>query len=119
MSKEVNKQAQELVKRFYQAIDKKVTPALFKVGIGQFKNLLNVYTFEELEKVINYIREGNEPNAYSPGYLSYATNKILDKIALKEAKEIESQKLLTINKLEINLGEQKKDNKSKFMDRFM
>ena len=38
MSKELNKQAIELCKYFYRAINKKVTPALMKIGIGQFKN---------------------------------------------------------------------------------
>ena len=49
----VNKQAQELTKAFFNAVEKKVTPGIFKQSIGQFKNLLNVYTYEELEKVIN------------------------------------------------------------------
>ena len=40
----VNKQAQELTKAFFNAVEKKVTPGIFKQSIGQFKNLLNVYT---------------------------------------------------------------------------
>ena len=43
MTKENNKFAVELCKDFYRAINKKVTPALMRQGIGQFKNLLNVW----------------------------------------------------------------------------
>ena len=45
----VNKQAQELTKAFFNAVEKKVTPGRYKESIGQVKNLLNVYTYEELE----------------------------------------------------------------------
>ena len=119
MSKELNKQAIELCKYFYRAINKKVTPALMKIGIGQFKNLLNVYTYEELESVIKWIEEGNVKNIYSPGYLSYATNKILDDIRLKEVKDHHS-KPMAKSVLDIKIDNNVKKNKqSNFLDKFI
>lgn len=118
MSKEVNKQAIELCKYFYRAINKKVTPALMKIGIGQFKNLLNVYTYEELESVIKWIEDGNITNVYSPGYLSFATNKILDDIKLKEVKE-QNTKPITNSVLDLKLENNKKEKQSNFLDKFI
>ena len=118
MSKEVNKQAIELCKYFYRAINKKVTPALMKIGIGQFKNLLNVYTYEELESVIKWIEEGNITNVYSPGYLSFATNKILDDIKLKEVKE-QNAKPIANSVLDLKLENNKKEKQSNFLDKFI
>lgn len=119
MSKEVNKQAVELCKYFYRAINKKVTPALMKIGIGQFKNLLNVYTYEELESVIKWIEDGNITNVYSPGYLSFATNKILDDIKLKEVKEQKVKPVETNSLLDIKLDNNKKTKSSNFLDKFI
>ena len=118
MSKEVNKQAVELCKYFYRAINKKVTPALMKIGIGQFKNLLNVYTYEELESVIKWIEDGNITNVYSPGYLSFATNKILDDIKLKEVKE-QNIKPIANSFLDLKLENNKKEKQSNFLDKFI
>ena len=118
MSKEVNKQAVELCKYFYRAINKKVTPALMKIGIGQFKNLLNVYTYEELESVIKWIEEGNITNVYSPGYLSFATNKILDDIKLREVKE-QNIKPIANSVLDLKLENNKKEKQSNFLDKFI
>lgn len=117
MTKENNKFAVELCKEFYRAIDKKVTPALMRQGIGQFKNLLNVYTVEELESVIKYIADGNVRNVYSPGYLSYATNKILDEIKLKDIKAQKSND--TIGVKTFNVKNDVKIKKSSFLDKFM
>lgn len=117
MTKENNKFAVELCKDFYRAINKKVTPALMRQGIGQFKNLLNVYTVEELESVIKYIEEGNVPNVYSPGYLSYATNKILDEIRLKEVKSKDNTSTLGIKVF--NVDREVKPKKSSFLDKFI
>ena len=115
MSKENNKIAIELCKSFYRAIDKKVTPALMRQGIGQFKNLLSVYTEEELSKVIQYIADGNVPNVYSPGYLSYATNKLLDEIKLKVIKSNNTVSVKALDeKIENNVKRQ-----SSFLDKFM
>ena len=119
MSKEVNKQAVELCKYFYRAINKKVTPALMKIGIGQFKNLLNVYTYEELESVIKWIEDGNITNVYSPGYLSFATNKILDDIKLKEVKEQKIAPVKTNSVLDLKLENNKKEKQSNFIDKFI
>ena len=119
MSKEVNKQAIELCKYFYRAINKKVTPALMKIGIGQFKNLLNVYTYEELESVIKWIEEGNITNVYSPGYLSFATNKILDDIKLKEVKEQKIAPVKTNSLLDMKIDNNKKEKQSNFLDKFI
>lgn len=118
MSKEVNKQAIELCKYFYRAINKKVTPALMKIGIGQFKNLLNVYTYKELESVIKWIEDGNITNVYSPGYLSFATNKILDDIKLKEVKE-QNTKPIVNSVLDLKLENNKKEKQSNFLDKFI
>ena len=118
MSNELNKQAIELCKYFYRAINKKVTPALMKIGIGQFKNLLNVYTYEELESVIKWIEEGNITNVYSPGYLSFATNKILDDIKLKKVKE-QNIKPITNSVLDLKLENNKKEKQSNFLDKFI
>ena len=117
MTKENNKFAVELCKDFYRAIDKKVTPALMKQGIGQFKNLLNVYTLEELESVIKYIADGNVRNIYSPGYLSYATNKILDEIRLKEVKAQKPTSTLGVKTFDVQNNVKVK--KSSFLDKFM
>ena len=117
MTKENNKFAVELCKDFYRAINKKVTPALMRQGIGQFKNLLNVYTVEELESVIEYIKDGNVPNVYSPGYLSYATNKILDEIRLKEVKRKYDASTLDIKVFDVD--REVKPKKSSFLDKFM
>lgn len=116
MSKEINKQAVELTKAFYKAIDKKVTPAIMKQGIGQFKSLLNVYTLEEMTSVIQYIAEGHLRNVYSPGYLSYATNKILDDIKLKSIKQNVTKEIKSLN---VELENQKKKQKSVFFDKFV
>lgn len=117
MSKEVNKQAIALTTAFYKAIDKKVTPALMKQGIGQFRNLMSVYTFEELSSVIEYLAEGNMPGVYSPGYLSYATNKILDDIKIRKMKSEQSNKATGM--LDMSLDNEKKRKPSAFLDKFM
>ena len=113
----VNKQAQELTKAFFNAVEKKVTPGIFKQSIGQFKNLLNVYTYEELEKVIEYIKEKKMTNIYSVGYLSYATNKLLQDIKLEEIKKIKTE-VIQADTLELNI-DNKKEKKSSFLDKFM
>ena len=118
MTKENNKFAVELCKEFYRAIDKKVTPALMRQWIGQFKNLLNVYTLEELESVIKYIAEGNVRNIYSPGYLSYATNKILDEIRLKEVKNQVPKSDFGVKTFNVD-NDVKPIRKSSFLDKFM
>ena len=119
MSKEVNKQAVELCKYFYRAINKKVTPALMKIGIGQFKNLLNVYTYEELESVIKWIEEGNITNVYSPGYLSFATTTILADLKLPDVKEHTLAPVKTNSLLDMKIDNNKKEKQSNFLDKFI
>lgn len=116
MCKEINKQAVELTKAFYKAIDKKVTPALMKQGIGQFKSLLNVYTLIELESVIRYIEDGNVPNVYSPGYLSYATNKLLDEIKVKT---IKTQQVIVNSNADVTIKQNVNKKPSAFLEKFL
>ena len=83
----------------------------------QQEEIVEVYTLEELESVIKYIAEGNVRNIYSPGYLSYATNKILDEIRLKEVKSKDNTSTLGIKVF--NVDREVKPKKSSFLDKFI
>ena len=56
-------------------------------------------------------------NTYSVGYLSYATNKLLQDIKLEEIKKIKTE-VIQADTLELNI-DNKKEKKSSFLDKFM
>lgn len=86
---DLNKNAARIAQYFFNALNRRTTPATMKQSIGQAKTLLNAgYTPEEIIIVINELVEHPPRDGLkSLGFLSYVMEDVLIKYKAKEVKK--------------------------------
>lgn len=82
-------ESRELTRYFCGKLDIKVTKGQFMKYMNICKELLTMWSLEEIESVIDYIsRHPLKSPIYSPGYLSYVMKDILALVAKEKAREL-------------------------------